>query len=303
MDKKPQKVLLTGGTGFIGRCVTTELLEKGYEVFVLSNSGSLPENKSLIPVELDLFDLSAVENFLSEGKFENLIHLAWYTGAKCHSSDVNLDWTAMSLNLLKSFQKHGGKKVLVAGSVSEYDFSYGYLKEDFTPLTNPSLYGQCKASLYNMAKVFCKQTDMDFKWARIFNLYGPNEKKNRLMPAVICSILNHEDVKVSTCTKIQDYLHVYDTASGIVELFKSDVQGAVNISSGTPLNLRVVVEKIAELMDYKGEILYGAIPTSFEDNFVVGCNDRLTQEVGWKQKYTLEEGLKQTIEWWRNNNV
>lgn len=298
-----KKILLTGATGFIGRHVVSELIERGYEVFAPSNSVSLPETKGLTQIKLDLLNTEAVEKFLQEQKFENLIHLAWYTGPKCHSSDLNLDWTSLSINLLKSFQKYGGKKVLMAGTVSEYDFTYGYLKEDLIPLTNPSLYGKCKSSLYQISSTFAKQTGMDFKWARIFNLYGPYEKKSRLMPAVICSILNNEDVKVSTCLKTQDYLHVFDTASGIVQFFESDVQGAVNISSGTPQNLKEIVEKIAELMDYKGRILYGAIPTSFDDKFVVGCNDKLVNEVGWTQKYSLEEGLKQTIEWWRQNNV
>lgn len=303
MKKVLPKVLLTGATGFIGRNVVNELLSRGYIVFAPSNSCSLPETEGLIQIKLDLFDSNNLENFLEENKFEALIHLAWYTGAKCHSTDINLDWTALSINLLKSFKKYGGKKVLMAGSVSEYDFSYGYLKEDLTPLKNLSLYGKCKASLYEIASTYSKQTDLDFKWARIFNLYGPSEKKSRLMPAVICSMLNNEDVQVSTCTKTQDYLHVYDTSSAIVELFESNVQGAVNISSGTPLKLKVAVEKIAELMEFKGKILYGAIPTNFEDNFIVGCNERLTNEVGWTQKFDLENGLKQTIEWWRKNNV
>lgn len=298
-----KKILLTGATGFIGRHVVSELIERGYEVFAVSNSMSLPDKKGLVQIKLDLFDTDAVENFLQEQKFENLVHLAWYTGAKCHSSDLNLDWTSISINLLKTFQKYGGKRVLFAGSVSEYDFSYGYLKEDLTPLKNPSLYGKCKSSLYEILSTFAKQTGMDFKWARIFNLYGPYEKKSRLMPAIICSILNNEDVKVSTCLKTQDYLHVFDTASGIVQFFESDVQGAVNISSGKPQNLKEIVEKIVELMNFKGKVLYGAIPTSFEDNFVVGCNDKLVNEVGWTQKFSLEEGLKQTIEWWRENNV
>jgi len=186
--------------------------------------------------------------------------------------------------------------------MSEYDFAYGYLKEDLTPLVNSSLYGKCKASLFEIASTYAKQYDMNFKWARIFNVYGPYEKKSRLMPSVICSILNNEDVKVSTCTKIQDFLHVYDTTKGIVELFESNVQGAVNISSGIPIKLRVIVEKIVELMDFKGKVLYGSIPTNFEEPFVVGCNDKLVNEVVWKQKINLEDGLKQTIEWWKSNN-
>lgn len=298
-----KKVLLTGATGFIGRNVLSELINLGYTVYAPSLSLSLPEIEGLMQIELDLFNEEKVESFLEENKFENLIHLAWYTGPKCHATEMNLDWTVQSLKLLKSFQKYGGKKLLMAGSVSEYDFSYGFLKEDSTPLNNPSLYGKCKSSLYEMASTFSKQTEIDFKWARIFNLYGPFEKESRLMPAVIRSILKNEDVKVSTCLKFQDYLHVYDTASAIVKLFESDVQGAVNISSGTPVKIKDAVEKISELMEFKGKILYGAIPTSFDDNFIVGCNERLTKEVGWEPKFDLESGLKQTIDWWRKNNV
>ncbi len=298
-----KKVLLTGATGFIGRHVVPELLERGYSVYALSNSSSLPEAKGLIQIKLNLFDENALENFLKEHKFENLIHLAWYTGEKCHSSDSNLDWTALSLKLLKLFQKYGGKKALYTGSVSEYDFSHGYLKEDLTPLNNPSLYGKCKASLFQIAAAFSKKSGMEFKWARIFNLYGPYEKESRLMPSVIRSILKNEDVKVSTCVKTQDYSHVFDTAGAIVELFESKVQGAVNISSGTPIKLKIIVEKIAEIMNFKGKIQYGALPTNFEDPFVVGCSDKLIEEVGWRQKMDLESGLRQTIDWWRNNNV
>lgn len=298
-----KRVLLTGATGFIGRNVVSELIKRGYTVYAPSISMSLSPIDGLIQVKLDLFDVDEVNKFLKENKFENLIHLAWFVGDKCLSSELNLDWTENSLNLLKLFQENGGKKVLFAGSMSEYDFSYGYLNEELTPLNNSSLYGQCKASLFKIASVFAEQSGIDFKWARIFNVYGPFEKKSRLMPAVIRAILNHEDIKVSKCTKIQDYLHVFDTANAIVELFESKVQGPVNISSGTPIKLRVIVEKIAEIMNYNGEIKYGAIEPKFEEPFVVGCNDKLINKVGWEQKISLEDGLKQTIEWWRNNNV
>lgn len=299
--KKVKRVLLTGATGFVGRHVASELLERGYTVYAVSTSMSLPETEGLIQCNLDLFDIEAVEKFLKESKFENIIHLAWYLGPKYQNSELNLDWTSSSINLLKLFKENGGKKALFAGTMSEYDFFYGYLQEGITPLNNSSLYGKCKASLYEVASAYAKQNDIDFNWPRIFNIYGPFEKESRLMPAVICSILNNEDIKVSTCTKIQDFLHIFDVASAIVNLFESDVQGAVNISSGTPVKLRVIVEKIAELMDYKGKILFGAVPTNFDEPFVVGSNERLIKEVGWEQKISLEEGLMQTIDWWKTS--
>ena len=97
-------------------------------------------------------------------------------------------------------------------------------------------------------------------------------------------------------------LHVEDTARGIVDVFESNLEGAVNICSGQPVQLRTIVNKIAELTNFSGKILWGAIPAAFGDDLVVGNNAKL-KSIGWTPKYSLEEGLKMTIEWWRTHNV
>ncbi len=296
-----KKVLITGGTGFIGKNVVNELLKRGYEVHSLVYPPFAPEQTGLFQYEMNLMDSVSVDKFLKEHNFENLIHLAWYVGPKCHVHDLNLDWTIATLNLLKSFKENGGKKFLGAGTVSEYEYKYGYLTEDDTPTSPQTLYGESKNSIYKIAKVYCKQNGIDFKWPRIFNLYGPAEKPQRLMPSVINSCLKGEDVKVSDCLKFQDYLHVFDTACGIVDVFESDVNGAFNICSSQPVQLRKIVEKIAELTEFKGKILWGAIPAAFGDDVVVGNNQKL-KSIGWSQKYSLEEGLKMTIDWWKEYN-
>ena len=196
-------------------------------------------------------------------------------------------------------KENGGKKILFAGSISEYDFEYGYFKEDLTPLDNKSLYGQSKAALFNVARTYCGQNEIDFKWARIFNLYGRFERPERLMPYVITSMLKGEDVKVSPCTKYQDYLYLKDVSKAIVKFFESDVQGAVNICSGEPVQLKTIVEKIKELTNFSGKILYGVIPAGFEDPVVVGDCLKLKNEVKWTPEYSLDDGLTECVEWWR----
>ncbi len=297
-----ERVLVTGGTGFIGRNVVNELIKRGYEVHSLVYPPLAPEQDGLVQYEMNLLNKEAVEEFFKTHSFENLIHLAWYVGSKCHVHDLNLDWTIATLNILKFFKDSGGKKFLGAGTISEYEYKYGYLLEDDTPTDPQTLYGNSKNAVFNVAKVYCKQNGIDFKWPRIFNLYGPAEKPQRLMPSVINSCLKGEDVRVSDCLKFQDYLHVEDTARGIVDVFESEVQGAVNICSGKPVQLRTIVEKIAELTNFKGNILWGTIPAAFGDDLVVGNNEKL-KSIGWKPKYDLESGLVQTINWWRNNNV
>ena len=296
------KVLITGGTGFIGKNVVNELINRGYEVHSLVYPPFAPEQKGLVQYEMNLLDFNTLDTFFKNHSFENLIHLAWYVGPKCHVHDLNLDWTIATLNLLKFFKESGGKKFLGAGTISEYEYKYGYLVEDQTPTDPQTLYGNSKNAIFNIAKVYCKQNNIDFKWPRIFNLYGPAEKPQRLMPSVINSCLKGEDVKVSDCLKFQDYLHVEDTARGIVDVFESDIQGAVNICSGKPVQLRTIVEKIAQLTNFKGNIRWGAIPAAFGDDLVAGSNEKL-KSIGWKPKYDLETGLIQTINWWRENNV
>ena len=296
-----KKVLITGGTGFIGKNVVNELLKRGYEVHSLVYPPFAEEQEGLVQHEMNLLDSEAVKDFFVKNHFENLIHLAWYVGKGCQTSNVNLSWVMASLNLLQQFKNNGGQKVLMTGSVSEYDYRNGYLTEDFSSLNNEYLYGKSKAALYILSKEYSKLNGLDFKWARLFNVYGPNEREQRLMPSVINSCLRGEDVKVSDCLKFQDYLHVEDLAKAIVMLFESKTQGAVNICSGKPVQLRQIVEKIAELTEFKGNILWGAIPTYFEEALVVGNNKRLKQEVGFEPKFSLEEGLKNTINWWKEN--
>lgn len=292
-----KKVLITGATGFIGRNVTNILIKKGYEIHALVHSFQ-PEQNEIVQHEIDLMDINKVIDFISKYKFENLIHLAWYVGAKCHIHDLNLDWTIATLNLIKAFKENGGKKFLGAGTISEYEYKYGYFIEDETPTSPGTLYGEAKNSLYKILSVYCKQNEIDFKWPRIFNLYGPYEKPQRLVPSVICSCLKNEDVKVSDCLNFQDYLHVEDTANAIVTIFESGLQGAVNICSNKPVQLKKIVEIIAQLTDFKGNILWGAIPAAFDNKIVIGNNAKL-KSTGWTEKYTLESGLKQTIDWWK----
>lgn len=295
-----KKVLITGGTGFIGQNVVNELLTRGYEVHSLVYPPFAPRQPHLIQYEMNLLDLNAVQMFFKEHSFESLIHLAWYVGPKCHVHPLNINWVMASLHLLKCFQEQGGQVFLGAGTCSEYEYKYGFLTENQTPTDPQTLYGNGKNAVYHLAKVFCKQNNIIFKWPRIFNLYGPNEKPQRLMPSVILSCLKGEDVKVSDCLKFQDYLHVEDTACGIVDVFESNLTDAVNICSGQPVQLKSIVNKIAQLTNFQGNILWGAVPAAFGDDVVVGNNEKL-KSIGWKPKHTLDEGLNQTINWWKEH--
>jgi nucleoside-diphosphate-sugar epimerase len=103
--------------------------------------------------------------------------------------------------------------------------------------------------------------------------------------------------------QIRDYLHVQDVADGLVAALDSAVTGAVNVSSGQATTLREIVLTIGRQIGRPELIQLGAIPARANDvALVIGENTRLVTEVGWKQHYDLEFGIRQTIDWWRSRD-
>ncbi len=298
-----KKVLITGATGFIGRHCLPILTQKGYEIHAVSPQ-FIGESEG--PVRwhtIDLLNASLVFSLLEDIKPTHLLHFAWYTEpGKCWTALENIIWTQASLDLLQSFLVHGGQRVVMAGTCAEYDWTYSYCSENITPLAPHSLYGVCKHALQTILYEFCKQTKLSGAWGRIFFLYGPNEHPKRLVPSVINSLLAHKQAECTHGNQIRDYLYVQDVADAFVELLDSDLQGAVNIASGSPVALRDIIFKIADKLDGNDLIRLGALtPSADEPSMLFADVRRLTQELKWSPKIDLHTGLDLTINWARNN--
>lgn len=297
------KLLITGASGFVGTPVLNKLLTLNkYDIHIITHK-NLPENTSNIKQHsINLLNELEVTKLLEKEKFTHLIHMAWYLGRKCQNSEQNIHWLKASLNLVEQFFNNGGKKLLVTGSVSEYDFNSGICKEDSTPLNPLSLYGQTKVSLCQVINKFAQIRDIDFKWVRLFNLYGKNEKTSRIIPYAITQMLKDEAVNVSDCTQVLNFLNIEDASEGIVKIFESEKNGIFNICADEPIELKKIIELIKSLIGYSKNINYGAIPASFDSQFVSGDNTKL-KELGWKQKIQLQEGLSEVINWWKEQEI
>ena len=292
-----KRVLVTGGSGFVGRHCLPQLLELGYDVHVISSQPQTGDHVNWHMV--DLMDQLAVASLMKSVQPTHLFHLAWITEPRRYSTaPENVDWLASSLQLLRSFHQHGGRRVVMTGSCAEYDWNYGWCREDLTPLKPATLYGQCKAALLATLEGYAKQVGLSWGWGRLFFMYGPHSHPSRIPGVVIESLSRNEPARCSHGNQIRDFLHIADVASALVALIDSEVQGPLNIASGEPVTIRQIVLQIADHFGRRDLVEFGAIPAAAsEPPLLVADVRRLTLELGWKPVHSLASGLDATLEW------
>lgn len=297
-----KRVLVTGATGFIGRHSLGPLAASGYEVHAVSSRVPPGPSAGVRWHRADLLDPARTAALVDDVRPTHLLHFAWCTApGDYRTSPRNVSWLRASLGLLEAFTRHGGRRAVAAGTCAEYDWRYGYCSERLTQTAPATLYGACKHSLRVVLDALAARGDLDAAWGRIFFLYGPHERPDRLVSSVILSLLAGETARCSHGDLIRDFLHVEDVAGAFVALLESDVRGAVNVASGIPIAVGDVARAAADKIGRRDLLEVGIPPAAPEEPpLVVADVSRLTREVGWRPRYTLDSGLDQTILWWRS---
>lgn len=248
--------------------------------------------------ELDLLDVAATTRFVQQLRPTHLLHLAWYAepGAFWESPE-NERWLTASTSLLEAFRAAGGSRAVIAGTCAEYDWSGdGLLSELRTPLAPRTAYGKAKDALRSAAA----ELDLAVAWGRIFFLYGPHEDDRRLVASVTRALLAGTPARTTHGRQVRDFLHVADAGDAFAALLDSSVEGAVNIGSGEGVAVAEVVQRLAELAGRPDLLELGALESAAgEPPLLVADVARLRDEVGWSPSRSLDEGLRDTVEWWR----
>lgn len=263
-------ITLTGATGFVGRQILRDLLERDLSVRALvrepSRLDGIPASGALEVVQTpDLFTESPrrLEELLDGS--ETLVHAAWYAEpGEYLTSPLNLACLTGTLSLAQAFAAVGGKRFVGVGTCAEYDSSAGLMSTD-TPLAPNTLYAASKASAFQMLRCLLGTEGMSFAWCRIFYLYGAGEDDRRLVPYIRRQLEAGKPALLSRGDQVRDYLDVLDAARMIADVALGQQQDAVNICSGEAVSVRQLAERIADEYGRRELLRFGARPENSSD--------------------------------------
>ncbi|MFH1368212.1 MAG: GDP-L-fucose synthase [Elusimicrobiota bacterium] len=309
LSVKNKRIVVTGGAGFLGKNIVRKLKEAGCkEVFVPRKS------------EYDLVDINAVRKLLKDAKPELIIHLAAVVGGiganKANPGMFFFNNLMMGVQLMEEARKNKVEKFVAVGTICCYPkFSKVPFKEeciwDGYPEETNAPYGLAKKMLLVQSQAYRQQYGFNSIFLMPVNLYGPEDNfdpdSSHVIPALIkkCfdAIKNKEDaIEIwGTGTATREFLYVEDCAEGIVLASeKYNKPDPVNVGAGFEISIKDLTDLIVRLTGFKGKIKWDSTKPDGQPRRCLDTS-RAEKEFGFKAKTSFEEGLKKTIEWYKNS--
>ncbi|MBF0479355.1 MAG: SDR family NAD(P)-dependent oxidoreductase [Candidatus Omnitrophica bacterium] len=319
MDLAHKKVLVTGADGFIGSHLTEALLKQGCQVraFVYYNSfNSWGWLDTLAPEQLkeieifagDIRDPNGVRQAMQG--VDIVFHLAALIGIpfSYHSPDSYIDTNVKgTLNILQTAKDLKVKRVLVT-STSEVYGTAQYVPIDENHKRQPqSPYSATKIAADCLAESFFRSFDLPVTMVRPFNTYGPRQSARAVIPTVICQLLSGvKQIKLGAVHPTRDFVYVKDTVQGFIEIAKADqaIGQDINIATQSEISIRDLAQNIITLMGSSARIEEDQDrlrPKLSEVERLYGSHAKLKQITGWSPACALQDGLNETIAWFRQS--
>jgi len=312
---KSINVLVTGADGFIGSHLTELLVKNGYNVraFVCYNSFNSYGWLDSVPIEIkkkiiffpgDIRDPNGVREAMKG--IDIAFHLAALIAIpfSYHSADSYIDTNVKgTLNIIQAARDSNVKRVLVTSTSEVYGTAQFFPITELHPKQPQSPYSASKIGADAIADSFYRSFDLPITIVRPFNTFGPRQSARAVIPTIISQLLNGaKEIKLGDITPTRDLLFVKDTVNGFLKIAKCDdlIGHEVNIATQSEISVGNLAQELINNINPDAKIVLDGVrlrPEKSEVFRLFGSNEKLKTFTNWKQKYTLQEGLKETIEW------
>lgn len=282
-------VLVSGAAGFVGRHVVHALQARGVEVVGLTRGrAELPCRT----ITVDLADAAGVRAAVADVRPDTVLHLAWYAvpGAFWQAPE-NLDAVSNTFNFARAAVESGCMRFVGVGSVAEYRWDRPLLDES-SPREPATLYGCAKKAAYEVLAAYLG-TRCSFAWLRYGWMFGPGEPAGKLVSSLAAGLKAGGAVPCSDGSARRDYLYVEDVADATAAVATGSITGAVNVGSGLGTRVGDLIDAVERAVG-RGTANRGALATDRPEELVLDVT-RLTRDVGWSPRWSLEDGVRRTV--------
>lgn len=313
------KVLVTGADGFIGSHLTEELVKKGCQVkaFVYYNSfnnwgwlDTLPKEimKNIEIFQGDIRDPNGVEEAVKG--VDAVFHLAALIAIpfSYHSPDTYVDTNVKgTLNVLQAARKHNIARVLVTSTSEVYGTAQYVPIDEKHPFQGQSPYSATKIGADRLAESFYRSFALPVTIVRPFNTYGPRQSARAVIPTIITQLLaGKTEIELGALTPTRDFNYVKDTVNGFIAIYESDktIGEEINIATQKEISIGQLAKELIRQINPNAKIICEEErlrPKKSEVNRLLGCNEKIMRLTDWKLRYSLEEGLRDTITFLKEN--
>jgi len=303
--------LITGGTGFIGSHIAEYILEKdpNSRVILMSRgkAGTSMENiyylfkkyRSRVKfIKANIRDYDKVKESIKV--VDVVFHLAAQPNPDRsiiypkETFETNITGT---VNILEAcLESSSVEKIVIQSSSEVYGEAIYTPMDESHPLNPTHPYSASKLAAERIAYSYYKTYGLPIVIARPFNTFGPRQRPPAVIPIFIERILENKPIVIYGDGKqARDYVYVKDVIRGLFLLLEKGKEGEIyNFATGRAVSILEIVEKIASLLNKELNIIY-APPRPAEPKLLIGIYEKAKRELGWEPKYTFEEGLKETI--------
>jgi UDP-glucose 4-epimerase len=300
-----QKIIITGGTGFIGSAVIKLLQEFGYEIFVIDNLSF--GNRGFIDIDdhhffqEDILDRKQMFEIFETVKPDWLIHLAaihfipYCNQYSYESANINIQGT---MNVFDAAAKFGVKKIFFASTAAVYPI-YDEAITEGHPTGPLDIYGLSKLTGERLCNEFHLKTNIPTVICRFFNAFGPNETNPHLIPEIQNQInAGQRTINLGNLTPKRDFIHTHDMARAVRLLMEKEMQGinTFNLGRGIEYSVTEIVEASERQLGEKITIEQEASRIrKTERMHLLADVTKLKNATGWEPEWGIDEGVKTMI--------
>jgi len=308
---KSEKILVTGGSGFIGSHLIPELVKLEYDVYSLERYVTgryvLGGRRAVKTVFGDLRDSFHIRNVIRNIQPDAVVHLASISPVSYsydHPNEVLETNFLGTVNLAESCSREVPhfKHFLFAGTSEEYGDQKVMPLKETSPLRPCSPYAVSKIAADKYLQYMRDAHNFPVTILRNFNTYGRKENTHFVVERIIVQMLEGKSVMLGNPKPVRDFLYVDDHVNSYMTCLGNDnaIGEIFNFCTGRGISIAQLVESVKKITHFKGEMIWNTIPERpFDPMTLIGDCSKAKQLLDWKPRFSLEKGLKFTIKFWK----